>query len=63
MAGTVCIGGFIRYFISCRNVYRTYFEKVVGLDLEEGTKQGHVAHALLAGSLHIVGALILAACL
>ncbi|EMA6344812.1 DUF350 domain-containing protein [Bacillus cytotoxicus] len=37
--------------------------KIIGLDLEEGTKQGHVAHALLAGSLHIVGALILAACL
>ncbi|SDY61910.1 Uncharacterized membrane protein YjfL, UPF0719 family [Bacillus sp. 166amftsu] len=38
-------------------------KKLVDLDLEEGTKQGHVTHALLAGSLHIVGALILAACL
>lgn len=38
-------------------------KKVAGLDLEGGTKQGHVAHALLAGSLHVVGALILAACL
>ncbi|MGR5984679.1 DUF350 domain-containing protein [Bacillus cytotoxicus] len=37
--------------------------KIMGLDLEEGTKQGHVSHALLAGSLHIVGALILATCL
>lgn len=37
--------------------------KTVHLDLDEGTKQGYVAHALLAGSLHIVGALILAACL
>ncbi|MGI2791644.1 DUF350 domain-containing protein [Bacillus cytotoxicus] len=37
--------------------------KIMGLDLEEGTKQEHVSHALLAGSLHIVGALILAACL
>ncbi|CAI8894360.1 MULTISPECIES: DUF350 domain-containing protein [Bacillus] len=38
-------------------------KKVAGLDLEGGTKQGNVAHALLAGSLHVVGALILAACL
>ncbi|WP_440604506.1 DUF350 domain-containing protein [Bacillus sp. GB_SG_008] len=38
-------------------------KKIAGLDLEEGTVQGKVAHALLAGSLHIVGALILAACL
>jgi uncharacterized membrane protein YjfL (UPF0719 family) len=35
----------------------------VGLDLEEGAVQGKVAYALLAGSLHIVGAFILAACL
>lgn len=34
-----------------------------GLDLEQGTQQGKVTHALLAGSFHIVGALILAACL
>ncbi|MBO1131520.1 DUF350 domain-containing protein, partial [Bacillus paramycoides] len=27
------------------------------------TKEGSVAHAMLAGSLHIVGALILGACL
>ncbi|WP_028401235.1 DUF350 domain-containing protein [Ectobacillus panaciterrae] len=38
-------------------------KKAIGLDLEEGTVQGSMAHALLAGSLHIVGALILAACL
>ena len=37
-------------------------KKMSGLDLEEGTKEG-VAHAMLAGSLHIVGALILGACL
>ncbi|RNB90836.1 DUF350 domain-containing protein [Brevibacillus nitrificans] len=34
-----------------------------GFDLEEGVKQGKVAHAMLAGAFHIVGALILAACL
>ncbi len=38
-------------------------KKMAGLDLEEGTKEGGVAHAMLAGSLHIVGALILGACL
>ena len=38
-------------------------KKMSGLDLEEGTKEGSVAHAMLAGSLHIVGALILGACL
>ena len=38
-------------------------KKMAGLDLEEGTKEGSVAHAMLAGSLHIVGALILGACL
>jgi uncharacterized membrane protein YjfL (UPF0719 family) len=35
----------------------------VGLDLDQGTQQGKTAHALLAGSLHAVGALILAATL
>ena len=38
-------------------------KKMAGLDLEEGTKEGSVAHAMLVGSLHIVGALILGACL
>ncbi|WP_020061398.1 DUF350 domain-containing protein [Bacillus sp. 123MFChir2] len=37
--------------------------KAIDLDVDEGTKQGYVAHAVLAGSLHIVGALILSACL
>lgn len=37
--------------------------KAINLDVDEGTKQGYVAHAVLAGSLHIVGALILSACL
>ncbi|MFC4766664.1 DUF350 domain-containing protein [Effusibacillus consociatus] len=38
-------------------------KKGVGLDLDQGTQEGKVAHALLGGSLHVVGALILAACL
>ncbi|MGZ0049952.1 DUF350 domain-containing protein [Brevibacillus gelatini] len=32
-----------------------------GLDLERGTQQGMVGHAMVAGSLHVVGALILGA--
>lgn len=38
-------------------------KKTAQIDLDQGAKQGKVAYALLAGSLHIVGALILAACL
>ncbi|NGQ95979.1 DUF350 domain-containing protein [Brevibacillus sp. SYP-B805] len=34
-----------------------------GIDLNQGTQQGQVAYALLAGSFHVVGALVLAACL
>jgi uncharacterized membrane protein YjfL (UPF0719 family) len=40
-------------------VLRTAF----GLDLDRGTKEGKIAHALLAGSLHISGALIIGSCL
>lgn len=36
---------------------------IAGLDLNEGTRQGKVAHALVSGSLHITGALIIGACL
>lgn len=35
--------------------------KVAGIDLDSGTQQGQVSYALLAGSLHVVGALILGA--
>jgi uncharacterized membrane protein YjfL (UPF0719 family) len=38
-------------------------KKAASFDLDEGTRQGKVSYALLAGSFHIVGALILAACL
>ncbi|BAH44769.1 MULTISPECIES: DUF350 domain-containing protein [Brevibacillus] len=38
-------------------------KQVTGLDLEKGTQEGKVAHAMMAGSFHLVGALILAACL
>jgi Predicted membrane protein len=36
-------------------------KKGFALDLDLGTQQGKVAYALLAGSLHVVGALILGA--
>lgn len=39
------------------------FRLVAGFHLEEGTHQGKVPHALLAGSFHVIGAMILAACL
>ncbi|MFD3450422.1 DUF350 domain-containing protein [Microbacteriaceae bacterium 4G12] len=38
-------------------------KKAAGLDLDRGTLEGKTGYALLGGSLHIVGALILAACL
>lgn len=34
-----------------------------GLKLDEGAKEGQIPHALFGGSLHLVGALIIAACL
>ncbi|SFS60728.1 DUF350 domain-containing protein [Paenibacillus sp. BC26] len=34
-----------------------------GLDLSEGTKDNKLSHALLAGSLHVAGALIIGSCL
>jgi uncharacterized membrane protein YjfL (UPF0719 family) len=33
--------------------------RISKLDLDEGTQKGKVAHSLLAGSLHITGALII----
>ena len=34
-----------------------------GLELDKGTQEGKVAHALFSGSLHFTGAFIIAACL
>nr|WP_272595636.1 DUF350 domain-containing protein [Paenibacillus apiarius] len=44
-------------------VIRILFRGLFSMNLEEGTKQGNMAYALVAGSLHVVGALIIAACL
>ncbi|MGG1880561.1 DUF350 domain-containing protein [Paenibacillus campinasensis] len=37
--------------------------RFAGLDLDQGTKAGKTGYGLFAGSLHIVGALIITACL
>jgi len=44
-------------------IVRIALKASVQLNLDEGTKEGKVAHGLFAGSLHAVGALIIAACL
>ncbi|WP_103107639.1 DUF350 domain-containing protein [Brevibacillus reuszeri] len=58
----VSVVSFIILFL-VEKIVELILSKAAGLDLEQGTKQGKVAHAMLAGSFHIVGALILAACL
>lgn len=37
--------------------------KWVGLNLDEGTERGNVAHGLFAGTLHVIGAMIITAAL
>ncbi|MBG9792420.1 cell surface protein [Paenibacillus dendritiformis] len=44
-------------------VLRLLFRSVFAMNLEEGTKEGRMSYALVAGSMHVVGALIIAACL
>ncbi|MBW7456658.1 DUF350 domain-containing protein [Paenibacillus sepulcri] len=39
------------------------FRSMFSLHLDKGTKEGKIAHALLAGSFHVAGALIIGACL
>lgn len=38
-------------------------KKFGGIDLDKGTKEGRTGYGLFAGTLHIVGALIITACL
>lgn len=38
-------------------------KKMVGLDLEEGMKEGSVVYVMLVGLLYIVGVFILGVCL
>ncbi|GGO07047.1 DUF350 domain-containing protein [Saccharibacillus kuerlensis] len=35
----------------------------IGLNLDEGTERGNIAHGLFAGTLHVVGALIITSAL
>jgi uncharacterized membrane protein YjfL (UPF0719 family) len=42
-------------------VVRLLLNAIAGLKLEEGTKEGKVPQGLIAGSLHVVGALVIAA--
>ncbi|GED60315.1 DUF350 domain-containing protein [Brevibacillus formosus] len=58
----VSVLSFIILFLLER-IVEWLLKKVAGLDLEKGTQEGKVAHAMMAGSFHLVGALILAACL
>lgn len=44
-------------------VVRMVLRAAFGLKLDEGTKEGFIPHAMFGGSLHLVGALIIAACL
>ncbi len=44
-------------------IVRIVLRVAFNLNLEAGTKDGMMSHALLAGSLHVVGAFIIAACL
>ncbi|RNB80960.1 DUF350 domain-containing protein [Brevibacillus panacihumi] len=58
----VSVISFVILFVLER-IVEVIFRMAGGLNLEEGTQQGKVTHALLAGSLHVVGAMIIAACL
>ncbi len=40
-----------------------YLRSTVGLHLDKGTQEGKIAHALLAGSIHVAGALVIGSCL
>ncbi|EST52770.1 surface protein [Brevibacillus panacihumi W25] len=58
----VSVISFVILFVLER-IVEQIFRIAGGLNLEEGTQQGKVPHALLAGSFHVVGAMIIAACL
>lgn len=60
LALLVSVVSFIILFI-LEMIIELVMKKGFALDLVQGTQEGKVAHALLAGSLHLVGALILGA--
>lgn len=44
-------------------IIRILLRMTANINLEQGTKEGKMSHALLAGSLHVVGAFIIASLL
>lgn len=60
LALLVSVVSFIILFV-LEMIVEIVMKKGFALDLDQGTQEGKVAYALLAGSLHIVGALILGA--
>ncbi|MFC5652206.1 DUF350 domain-containing protein [Paenibacillus solisilvae] len=42
---------------------RLILRTTAGLNLDKGTQEGKIAHALLAGSIHAAGALVIGSCL
>ncbi|MET3291354.1 DUF350 domain-containing protein [Brevibacillus fluminis] len=54
----VSVASFIILFI-LEKLVTLLLKNIAGLDLDEGTQNGKVAHALVAGSLHITGALVI----
>lgn len=59
---TVSIVSFI-ILLALELIARYVFSSAVHLNLDEGTKQGKIGYAMIAGTLHVVGALVIAACL
>ncbi|MCC3377188.1 DUF350 domain-containing protein [Cohnella sp. REN36] len=58
----VSIISFVILFVLERLV-EIAFRSLADLRLDEGVKEGIVGHGMIAGSLHLVGALIIGACL
>ncbi|BBH19546.1 DUF350 domain-containing protein [Paenibacillus baekrokdamisoli] len=44
-------------------ILRILLRLTIGLNLDKGTQEGQIAHALFAGSIHVAGALVIGSCL
>ena len=58
----VSIISFLILFV-LEGLLRLVLRSTVGLHLDKGTQEGKIAHALLAGSIHVAGALVIGSCL
>ena len=58
----VSIISFLILFV-LEGLLRLILRSTVGLHLDKGTQEGKIAHALLAGSIHAAGALVIGSCL